>query len=155
MKPLIQSKLARLAIILPVFVLASTAQAEDWTMSAEAYCETNLGNTVYSQGGLKASGGTAVVKCPLIKESATDAITDSYARMKRATSTGAQPFCYIVSKNNWGSINQYTYGYAANHTGNQSVRMQPSTQYHSGYADMYCVLFQNDVLFGVRYKQKN
>ena len=52
------------AALLLVFTVSF---AEDWTISAIGSCEAGLGE-VTSGGGIKANGGTAVVRCPLTKE---------------------------------------------------------------------------------------
>lgn len=149
-------------IAMPVLCLsmltAGQVMAEDWTISAQGSCDTSLGNTVSSAGGIKASGGTAVVVCPLTKETVGNAFTNVWARMKRNSTSGASSFCYLVTANQYGTPNDYSYGYPSNTTNKQSVSIPVNsslTQYYAGYADLYCVLVQNDTLFGVRYRQKN
>ncbi len=144
-----------LALIGSSFVTSSAAHAEDWTISAPGSCSTSLGKTVNSGGGIKATGGTAVVVCPLSKEVVANALTGVYARIKRASSGGADPFC-DVSNVDWdGSPSAIGYGFANTSTNPQSVTVSIPTQYLSGYSDVYCVLNNNDILYGIRYKQKN
>ena len=108
-----------------------------------------------SGGGLKASGGTAVVSCPLTKEVGTDTLNYVYARMNRAVSGGADPFCTLSSISYYGSPTDMTWGFASDSAGNKSVSIPLPTQYSSGYASVICVLNVNDTLFGVRYIQDN
>ena len=157
MKTIFKQTAAILPMILAATLGAKQAMAEDWTISAQGSCETALGTTVSSAGGLRASGGTAVIKCPLVKEVVAGAIQNVWGRMHRASSSSPRPFCYLVSRNMWGDGPEYTYGYPGNNNaGNQSLRMQPgNNQYYSGYANAYCVLNVNDILFGIRYQQSN
>ena len=157
MNTIFNHKTAILPIILSAILGANQAAAEDWTISAEGSCETELGNTVYSAGGLKASGGTAVVKGPLVKEVVGSAIKNVWGRMHRASGNSPRPFCYLVSRSMWGTAPEYAYGYPVNNNaGNQSLPIVPGDdQYYGGYADAYCVLNVNDILFGIRYKQSN
>lgn len=136
-------------------VVSGSVMAEDWAISAAASCETELGTTVASGGGIKASGGTAVVSCPFVKEVVGNAMLNVYARMKRASTNGASSFCYLISTAPYGSPSDSSYGYPSNTTATQSVSVPLPDQYYSGYQDLYCVLVNNDILYGVRYKQKN
>jgi len=142
------------ALILSCLV-ANMAHAEDWAISATGSCEAVLGNTVSSGGGLKANGGTAVVRCPLTKEVGTNTINNVYVRMKRISASGADPFCNISSTSNYGSPSNLSYGFASDTTSNQSVSITLPTQYYAGYADVLCVLNSGDTMYGVRYRQDN
>ena len=137
-------------------LLASThTLAEDWAISAIGSCVAALGSTTNSGGGLRASGGTAVVKCPMTKEVGTNTINNVYARIKRSSATGPDPFCYVFNTSHYGSPTSFANTFASDTTANQSLNINLGTQYSYGYADTYCVLNTGDTLFGVRYKQKN
>lgn len=144
-----------LMVVSSIFAFSGSAQAEDWTISAVGSCRTALGSTVESGGGLRASGGTAVVACPLTKEVTGNALQNVWARLKRASATGAKAFCDISYKDWDGDPNVLGYGWSTDTTAAQSVSVAIPTQYTSGYADLYCVLYNNDTLYGVRYKQLN
>lgn len=142
--------------LLVISLLISTVSfAEDWTISATGSCMPVLGNTITSGGGLKASGGTAVVRCPLTKEVGSNTINNVYARMKRNSASGADPFCNIISTSYYGTPSNLGYGFATDTTANQSVSISLPTQYSSGYADVSCVLNSGDTLYGIRYRQDN
>ncbi len=142
--------------ILVISSLVSTlTYAEDWTISATGSCAPVLGNTITSGGGLKASGGTAVVRCPLTKEVGSNTINNVYVRMKRVSASGADPFCNIASTSHYGTPSNLSYGFATDTTANQSVSISLPTQYSSGYADVLCVLNSGDTMYGVRYRQDN
>lgn len=136
-------------------MLSAPTLAEDWAISATGSCATVLGSTIQSGGGLKASGGTAVVRCPLTKEGGFNTINNVYVRMKRVSANGADPFCNIVSTSNYGTPSNISYGFATDTTANQSVSIALPTQYSYGYADVSCVLNSGDTMFGVRYLQDN
>jgi len=133
----------------------SVSFAEDWAISATASCEATLGNVINSGGGIKASGGTAVVRCPLTKESGFNTINSVYVRMKRVSASGADPFCYLYNTSNFGSPTSFVNKFASDTTANQSVSLNLGTQYSYGYADVYCVLNNGDTMYGVRYLQDN
>ena len=151
----------QLALCLPLVVAGATlmspasALAEDWAISAPGSCRAALGSVVNSGGGVKASGGTAVVVCPLTKEVTSDALINVYARMERASISGADPFCDVNNVDWDGSPTSIGYGFAADISGPQSVSVSIPTQYYSGYSDVYCVLNNNDILYGIRYRQNN
>jgi len=151
----LKAKLISVALLAAACGVASQSYAEDWAISAQVGCKTELGSTVSSGGGLKASGGTAVVSCPIVKEYGSSAVNNIYARIKRASSSGADSFCYSYNSSNYGSPTNYNYAFASTTVGNQSLSVPVGTQYSSGYSDVYCVLVQNDILFGVRYLQDN
>ena len=144
---------AGLAIVLTGLCVA--ASAEDWAISATENCRTSLGNTVSSGGGLQASGGTAVVTCALTREGGSDTLNQVYARLKRNSASGADPFCYVSTRSNHGTPSSAGYGYASDTTANQSVSISLPTQYSYGYADIGCVLNSGDTLYGIRYLQDN
>jgi hypothetical protein len=144
-----------LALAGAAMLASNSTYAEDWTISAAGSCHTSLGSTVSSGGGIKASGGTAVVVCPLTKEVTADALTSVYARMKRASASGANPFCNINNTDWDGAPSAMGYGFATSTTNPQSISLTIPDQYYSGYSDVYCVLNNNDILYGIRYIQKN
>lgn len=150
-----QKNYLRYCLVLLITVVALPCVAEDWTISAYASCQDSLGTTISSGGGIKAQGGTAVVNCPLTHEVGTDTINYVYARMKRISATGADPFCVLNTNSNYGTPSASSYGYAADNTNNQSVSIPISTQYTSGYAYVLCVLNEGDILYGLRYIQDN
>lgn len=129
--------------------------AEDWAISAQGSCKTSLGNTTQTGGGLRASGGTAVVTCPLTKEVGTNTINNIYVRLKRVSATGADPFCNVSNKSNYGTPSSFPYTFASDTTANQSMNLNLGTQYYAGYADVICVLNSGDTLYGIRYRQDN
>ena len=147
--------LISLSLLSVAALTTSPSFAEDWTISAVQGCKTSLGNTIESGGGLKASGGTAVVSCPLTKEVGSDTINFVYARMNRFNAGGADPFCTLSSISNYGTPTSTTWGYATDGAGTKSVSIPMPTQYSSGYANVYCVLNVNDTLYGIRYLQDN
>ena len=152
----INAKFIKAPLLVLLTSAALPAVAEDWAISATGSCETALGTTVSSGGGLRASGGTAVVKCPLTKESGVaDAITAVYARMKRGSASGANSFCTVQTYSNFGTPSDIGYGWSSAHTSNQSVSITLPDQYSYGYADVYCTLVSGDTFYGVRYLQKN
>lgn len=134
---------------------SSPAIAEDWAISAYGTCTTELGSTISSSGGLRASGGTAVLKCPLIREVGSSTLNNVYARMQRANTVGAAPFCTLNTTSNYGTPTSSSYGFASNTINYQSVSIPMPTQYYAGYADVLCLLNSGDVLFGIRYRQDN
>lgn len=136
-------------------IISTQAMAEDWAISATGSCKAVLGGTTTSGGGLKASGGTAVIRCPLTKEGGTNTLNNVYVRMKRASASGADPFCNIASTSNYGTPSNISYGFATDTTANQSVSITLPTQYSYGYADVLCVLNSGDTMYGVRYRQDN
>lgn len=144
-----------MSISVALFMLSTPATAEDWTISATGSCKTSLGNTTTSGGGLRATGGTAAVTCPLTKEVGNNTINNVYVRMKRASTNGADPFCTISSVSNYGTPTNTGLGFATDTTANQSVSISLPTQYYSGYADIICFLNSGDTMFGVRYIQDN
>ncbi len=145
---------SRLAVCVTALLIGgNTAHAEDWTISALASCEAALGNVISSGGGIKASGGTAVIRCPLTKEVGSNPISSVYVRMKRVSSSGPDPFCSLNNTSTFGTSTSFTNTFASDTTNNQSISLNLGTQYYSGYADVYCVLNNGDTLFGVRYRQ--
>lgn len=149
------SYLVKTLVTVSILGLSFSSHGDDETISAVGSCRDSLGTTISSGGGIKASGGTAVVVCPLTKNTVNEAITNVYARMKRISSTGADPFCYLSTINNYGTPSQLGYGFASATTANQSVSLNIPTQYRFGYADVYCVLNEGDTLFGIRYLQND
>lgn len=145
-----------LGIMLTTLLGVTNATAEDWTISAADSCETTLGNTVSSGVGLKASGGTAAISCPLVKEVASAAIIKVWARIVNASSTDSQPLCNLISSNNFSGPAKVTFNSPITKTGNVSTSMEPgNNQYIHGYAKVICILNSDDILYGVRYQQKN
>jgi len=147
--------LLKTLIVTAGMIISTQAFSEDWTISASGSCSTGLGTTLASGSGLQATGGTAVIKCPLTKEVGSNTLNVVYARIKRNSASGADPFCTIDSTSGYGSPRQVGYGFASNTTANQSIRISLPTQYYSGYADVYCVLNSGDILYGIRYRQDN
>jgi len=143
------------SILIITLLFSTPSFAEDWAISATGSCAPVLGNTITSGGGLKASGGTAVVRCPLTREVGSNTINNVYARMKRNSASGADPFCNIISTSHYGTPSNLGYGFATDTTANQSVSISLPTQYSSGYADVSCVLNSGDTLYGIRYRQDN
>ncbi|MCG8671691.1 MAG: hypothetical protein MI867_19965 [Pseudomonadales bacterium] len=138
------------------FIQISTPTfAEDWTLSAPRGCITELGTTTESGGGLKASGGTAVVLCPITKEGGYNTINAVYARINRALSNGPDPFCTLSTTSNYGSPTDMTWGFASDGAGNKSISLPLGDQYSYGYASVSCVLNVNDTFYGIRYLQDN
>lgn len=129
--------------------------AEDWTISAITSCETIGGSTSLSSGGLRATGGTAVVRCPLVREAGANTINSVYARMKRASTSGAASFCYVETLSTYGTPSSISSAFAANTTASQSINISLPTQYSYGYASVGCVLVSGDTLYGIRYRQDN
>ena len=141
--------------VLPLLLASTNTLAEDWAISAIGSCVAALGNTTNSGGGLRASGGAAVVKCPMTKEVGANTINNVYARLRRSSATGPDPFCYVYNTSNYGSPTSFANTFASDTTANQSLNINLGTQYSFGYADTYCVLNEGDTLFGVRYIQDN
>jgi len=136
-------------------LFAKQVQAEDWAISATGSCKTALGTTIFAAGGIRASGGTAVVTCPLTKEVGTDTLNNVYARMRRNNAFGPDPFCNVSTISHYGSPSDISIGFAANTTNNQSINIPLPDQYSIGYADVSCVLNAGDTLYGIRYRQAN
>lgn len=135
------------------FFLAGFAAAEDWAISSVGSCEVSAGNAVESGNGMRASGGTAVLKCPMTKRLGAGDSHYLYARINRSQSGGADPFCYLISTPPYGTSSDISYGYATAYVGAQSVNV-PMPQLHlTGYLDLYCLLNDNDTLYGVRHVQ--
>ena len=134
---------------------SAPAQAEDWTLFANSGCRTTLGNTQTLVSGLKATGGSAVVSCPITKEVVADAFINVYARIDRAVANGPDPFCVLNTVDIDGEPQQSGYRFAQKVAGYQSLSLPKPTHYASGYADIICTLNNNDMLHGIRYRQKN
>lgn len=132
---------------------AIVAAADDRAVSAVVGCEVSLGDAVESANGMKASGGTAVLKCPLSKKVGTSTAGTVYARIHRVESSGASPFCYLVSTPPYGSASSVSYGYASSSVGAQSISVPMPSLYLTGYLDLYCLLNKNDTFYGARHVQ--
>lgn len=131
----------------------AAAVADDRALSAIASCEVSLGNTTESGNGMKAAGGTSVIKCPLSKKLGTSNSNYLYARIHRAQSSGSDPFCYLVSTPPFGTTSSVSYGYAEPHAGAQSVGVAMPRLYSTGYLDLYCLLNDGDTFYGARHVQ--
>lgn len=132
---------------------AATATADDRSASSVAGCEVSSGSAVEHGNGMKASGGTAVLKCPLSKKLGSSSANTVYARINRAQSAGADPFCYLISMPPYGTTSAITYGYAGSYAGAQSINIAMPSLYVTGYLDLYCVLNSNDIFYGFRHVQ--
>ncbi len=125
--------------------------AADKTISVVSGCETIAGSTNESNGGLQASGGTAIVRCPILKDNGS--ISTLWARVENASSSGANSFCTAVATNAWGGTSFLNTSFNNGVTGTQSVNMSLPTQASTGYLHMFCTLVVNDKFFGIRYLQ--
>lgn len=141
------------SIIFMPFLLDSAIAGEDWTVSSVAGCEASLGNTVDSENGMKAVGGTAVLKCPMLKRIGTSDSNRVFVRMSRAQASGTDPFCYLVSTPPYGTTTDISYGYASSYAGAQSIAVAMPNLHVTGYLDLYCLLNENDILYGARHVQ--
>lgn len=130
-----------------------TNAAEDKSVSSVAGCEVSAGSAVESANGMKASGGTAVLKCPLSKRIGTSSANTVYARINRAQAEGADPFCYLISMPPYGNTTAISYGYATSNVGAQSINIPMPSLYLTGYIDLYCLLNNNDIFYGFRHVQ--
>ena len=134
-------------------ILFNEAIASDSAFSARGSCEVSLGYAEEGDNGLQARGGTTILKCPLTKNFGTSENSTVYARISRASMDKAKPFCFLVSTPPYGTSQDVSYGYAGDYEGSQSINMSLPTLYLTGYLDLYCVLNNQDILFGVRYVQ--
>lgn len=141
------------AAAVAVIAISNALAATDLTISAVAGCSASLGGVVESGNGLRANGGTAVVRCPLRKLSGAGIEHTLYARVQRAQSSGADPFCYLISTAPYGNNTEVSYGYASSQAGVQSIAVPTPGLYLTGYMDLYCLLNTDDTLYGVRHVQ--
>lgn len=148
----ITTKLRSILIVI-VALIGPAIAAEDESISSVGHCSTSLGSVVETANGLKAQGGTAVVSCPLGKRVGTDQSSAVYVRLSRAEGGGSAPFCYLISTPPYGTNTSITYGYAESYSGAQSINVPMPSLYLTGYLDLYCLLNNNDILYGVRHAQ--
>lgn len=134
-------------------LLETARAAEDSAISSVGHCSAGLGAVVESGNGLKAEGGTAVVKCPLAKREGSDERNAVYVRINRADANSSAPFCYLISTPPYGTTTSISYGYAQSYSGAQSINVPMPSLYITGYLDLYCLLNDNDTLYGVRHAQ--
>ena len=145
--------MAATAVLTPA-VFTSQAYASDWTTDAYSGCQVRLGNATPYRSGFRASGGTAVLSCPITKKAGSSNLNFVYARMKRATTGSAIPFCTLNSNSHYSSTSSNsTWGYASSTTSAHSVAMPLPTLYSTGYLNLVCVIYENDIFFGYRYNQ--
>lgn len=141
------------AATLAFLVIPKAFAATDLAVSAVAGCSASLGGVIESGNGLRANGGTAVLRCPLRKLSGAGVEHTIYARVHRAQSSSADPFCYLISTAPYGSNTELSYGYASSQAGVQSIEVPTPGLYLTGYLDLYCLLNADDTLYGVRHVQ--
>ncbi|MEM1228926.1 MAG: hypothetical protein AAGI15_00185 [Pseudomonadota bacterium] len=129
------------------------AAASNWTESAYHACTVGLGNATGTQSGWRATGGTAVISCPIQRKLGSANLNNLYARIKRANGSGAAPFCTLTSYNNYSTATSSKSKFASAGAGNKSLSLPLPTIYYSGYLGLVCVLNSNDVLYGYRWGQ--
>ena len=140
-------------ILFGVSVYSNVHAASDWTIPANPGCEVSLGNTTNVHSGYKASGGTAVIGCPLTKKVAGNNLNHVYARINRKNANGPDPFCTLNSYSLYSTSNDSKSKNASKRAGNQSLSIPFPTIYSSGYLSVFCVLNDGDTLHGIRYGQ--
>ncbi|MEO0997288.1 MAG: hypothetical protein AAFX58_07195, partial [Pseudomonadota bacterium] len=117
-----------------------SAVADDETISAYAGCRAELGNTTGTGSGLRASGGTAVISCPILKNVSPNDLNWVYARINRAQAGGGDPFCSLSSHNAYNTASDSTWVFASDPAGNKSLSLPLPTTYSTGYLTLSCVL---------------
>lgn len=140
-------------LVLGALICSPNVFAEDWAVPTNGNCKVSYGTTAPALLGLRATSTSVAVSCNLVKEVGSNSLQNVWVRVKH--SGGSAPFCMLYSQAPTSTTSKSTIKYAS-YVGVQSIYMPlPSTQYYSGYSNVTCWLYKDDIIYGVRYKQIN
>ncbi len=151
MKNLKTSAFAAFAFAGALMGPASSAYAEDQTLPAALACRAVLGSVdVVDEVGLIAVGGSAVVRCDLLKKVAINNLNTVYLRVNKANPTFSLIFLSAYNSNLTAATSASTDFTTT--TGNRSISLNiPDSVTSNGYLTLSVVLGEGDSVHGIRW----
>lgn len=135
--------------------------AEDWTYAAADKCKIaspTQGEITPTGSAQRVTSRLAFIDCPLVKEASSYAISRiEISVQKENTDPNKAINCLLYQSNKYDVDYQSIVNSFTKSQGQTTLTLiPPETLLNSkGYAGIHCVAWQDDLIWGVRYKQVN